>query len=358
MADAPSTANPRPADDEIRRRVTAALQVLADTRQSGHPELDEALAHLARFLAGGKRMRAAFAYRGWQAAGGKGDDHAVIAVGASLELTHAFALLQDDVIDSSATRRGLPTMHHHVSARHARAHWRGLPDRYGAAVAHLCANRCWGWAGQLVDQAVTNRAQAAAIKAVTDQMLLDGTHGEHLELVLQAQRSFNAARCRQVSHYKTGLIMFKPPLLAGALLTGAEKPLLDAYAAFGTAIGEAYQLRDDLLGVYGDPAVTGKPNLDDLREGKPTPLAAEALQRATPDQSAVFHRLYGRPDLDEEGAGILRSLFRDTGAVTAIEQDITDRLRTAVQALIDAELPAPAIELLTTTARTALDRTH
>ncbi|MGC9542486.1 polyprenyl synthetase family protein [Streptomyces sp. UG1] len=338
--------------------MTARIMGIVDDETAtwdSHPATAEVFERLRHTLAGGKRMRALFTYRGWQAAGGVGPDAAVITVAAASELGHACGLTQDDFIDLSATRRGQPALFHQISDLHRAQGWRGSAEHFGFAQALLLANFCWAWASRLLDEA-GDAQTARQLHTVNDRMFLDGTFGEHLELVLQSERAYARAQCWSATQYKAGESMFKPPLLMGGTLAGADCDVQDTLGAFGVRIGLAYQLRDDMIGTFGDPDVTGKPNTDDIRDGKPTVMIAEALRRADDRQRERILNLYGKHDMSQADARELRGLLRQTGATNAVEAIIEELAMDAATALSEARIAAEGIRLLEDLAHTALQR--
>ncbi|WP_018217625.1 polyprenyl synthetase family protein [Salinispora vitiensis] len=299
-------------------------------------------------LAGGKRLRPTFAYWGWRGVVGDAEPlPPVLPALAALELLHAFALTHDDVMDSSATRRGRPTAHVAVAAQHAAAGRRGDSDKFGENVAILVGDLCLVWADRLLAQAALPPARLLEVRRCYDQMRVETVAGQYLDVLGESDpTNWSVERALQVARYKTASYTVRWPLLFGARLAGvgADSPLLAAYTRYGQAVGEAFQLCDDLLGVYGDPATTGKPAGDDLRTGKPTALLMLARSRADSAQ---------RRALDQVGAGAddrevtrLAEVVAATGAVAQVEQMISDRVAEALDALA-----APAID---DTARTAL----
>lgn len=342
--------------DRVTELIVTAVEEEVERLPDLHPELAHALEHLLTILRGGKRLRARFTYEAWLACGG-GDMERVLIAAASVELSHAFALVQDDVIDRSAMRRGKDSVHRRASNRHRRAMWRGDGEHFGHSLALILANYCWGWSHRLLDRASPDPQTVTELKRVAEHMLLDGTYGETLELVLQHERRFEVEQCRQAAHYKTGMTIFKPPLLMDALLAGADRQTLKALAAFGEIVGDAYQMRDDLLGTFGDPLMTGKPDDDDLRDGKPTVLIATALLAASDKQRTRLMELYAAEGLETAGVQEIRELIRTTGAVDTVNNSIDELTNQASRSLTAAPLTPSARRRLESLAREALHRT-
>jgi geranylgeranyl diphosphate synthase type I len=305
-------------------------------------------------LAGGKRLRPAFCYWGWRGAGGD-DGHAVVAAAAALELFQAAALIHDDVMDDSDTRRGRPAAHREFASLHARLGWDGDAQRFGTAGAILAGDLCLSWSDELFAGSGLPDAALARGRAVFDLMRTQLMGGQYLDMLEQvrhrtpgaggAARSHDpggpddaAARARRVIRFKSAKYSVEHPLLLGGTLAGAGPALLRRYSTLGLSLGEAFQLRDDLLGVFGDPTTTGKPAGDDLREGKRTLLVAYALERATPVQAAAVDRLLGDPALDADGVATLRGILTETGAADRVEALIADDADTARKVLTETGL--------------------
>lgn len=356
---AATNTSPAAASDALRQRVDAELARLIDQKMQELP--DESLLPWIELLRtfvveGGKRMRAVFCYLGFRGAGGAANAPSIIAAAAALELFQAYLLIQDDIIDRSELRRRRPTLHRQL------ADWKRLrgdaknSDAYGQAIALLLSNLCLGWAWELLQQNIPDPLRAATVRALFDRMLLDVNCGQSLEMFFMAERCFSVRQGLTIARYKTSSYTIKGPLQVGAALAGATPALDRAYADCAAPAGEAFQLRDDLLGVFGPPDATGKSNLDDLREGKPTVLFALALERSGAVQAARLRTQYGRSDLDSAGAEELRELIRATGAVLDVEEMIAERARRALAGLEQAPMDAEAREALAALIQAALYR--
>ncbi|MDP9418075.1 MAG: polyprenyl synthetase family protein, partial [Actinomycetota bacterium] len=232
-------------------------------------ELTPLLGAAHDLLRGGKRLRAAFCYWGWRGVGGSDCDE-VVRAAAALELFHAAALIHDDVMDDSDTRRGMPAAHRRFAALHRGHGWLGSPDEYGVAGAILLGDLCLCWSDEMLATSGVTPDRLGAGRRVFDVMRTQLMGGQYLDMLEQARADTSVERARTVVRFKTAKYTVEHPLLLGGELAGAAPELLAAYTAYGLPLGEAYQLRDDMLGVFGDPASTGKPAGDDLREGKRT----------------------------------------------------------------------------------------
>ena len=328
----------------VERRLTALLGAERARLARLDPDLDTPLAALtAAVLNGGKRLRPAFCHWGWLAAGGEpGDTGARTAVddaGAALELLHAFALVHDDVMDDADRRRGEPTTHVTVAQRHRQQGWRGESRRVGESVAILVGDLAHTYAEVALGEV------APRTRALWQELQVELVAGQYLDVLRTAAGGADEGQARRIARLKSGRYTVEQPLRLGASLlderrTHAQAERLDAQlVAIGEPLGMAFQLRDDVLGVVGDPARTGKPVGDDLREGKPTAILALAGERARGAQRRLLDRV-GAPDLTEDEVAALVEVVVDTGALGAVEAEVARLADEALAAIDDARLPA------------------
>ncbi|MET9030102.1 polyprenyl synthetase family protein [Nocardia sp. NPDC004168] len=342
---------PQPGTPAFVTAVEDALTHFFATRRSTTERLGpvfvEATDALEQFvLRGGKRTRPAFAWTGWLGAGG--DPHApdaaaVLTACSALELVQACALVHDDIIDSSRTRRRFPTVHVDFEQRHRDRGWSGDSAHFGASVAILIGDLALSWADDMVHASGLAPAAIARFAPVWADMRTEVLGGQLLDISGEAGGDESVEAALRINRYKTAAYTVERPLHLGAAIAAAGQELIEAYREFGTAIGIAFQLRDDLLGVFGDPAVTGKPSGDDLREGKRTVLLAEALRRADdadPAAAALLRSSIGT-DLSAEQVQRLRALLVELGAVDEVERRITELTDTGLAA-IEASSATPA----------------
>ncbi len=356
-------------DAGLADAVEGALATFLDSRAAETTAIDPAFAEattaLTEFvLSGGKRIRPTFAWWGWRGAGGSPDSPeapAVLRAISALELIQACALIHDDLMDASATRRGRPTVHVAFARRHAVARWHGRPARFGAATAILLGDLALVWADDMLRAAGLDAAALVRARAPWEAMRTEVLGGQYLDVLHQSTGDTTARAALQIDRYKTAAYTVERPLHLGAAIAGAGPNLVAAYRRFGADIGVAFQLRDDLLGVFGDPAVTGKPAGDDLREGKRTLLLALATERAQEQGRATaldaMTTAVGDPDLDAPGVDRIRGLLAELGAVQAIEQRITALTGTAMDALSVVDIGEPAASRLAELAVAATRRT-
>jgi geranylgeranyl diphosphate synthase type I len=319
-------------------------------------QLGPPLAELARFCEeGGKRLRPAFCYWAFVGAGGDPDEPRLGNVCASLELLHAFALIHDDVMDGSGTRRNRDTIHVAFAREHRERGWRGESRRFGEGVAVLLGDLAFVYADQLMAG-----APADALRLYTE-LRIELTIGQYLDLLGAARGDVDEEGSRRIAHYKTAKYTIERPLHLGAALAGRFGELGPALSAFGLPLGEAFQLRDDLLGVLGDEAVTGKPVGDDLREGKATPvlaLAVAEVRRRRDHPAARLLARVGAPDLGQDEVQALRALLVATGAVAEAERRVERLVAEARHALAEVALTPPARQALSELATYVADRRH
>ncbi|GAA2716478.1 MULTISPECIES: polyprenyl synthetase family protein [Streptomyces] len=293
---------------------------------------------------GGKLVRPELCLIGWcAAAGGVPAPAPVVRAAASLELFHAFALIHDDIMDRSSTRRGRPSLHRLLADRYAAGRDAADAGHLGTSAAILAGDLALAWSDELLHSAGLTADRLLCVLPMVDAMREQVMYGQYLDITAQGSAepgSPQADAALRIARYKTGTYTCEVPLCVGATLAGAPDGVLKALAAFARPLGEAFQLRDDLLGVFGDPATTGKPVLDDLREGRHTVLLALAWQRADPPARAVLRAVVGTGEITEEEARGVRHVLAATGARDEVEQMIAARRHQAQDALRQAQLPA------------------
>lgn len=344
--------------EAIRRSVDDALAdfLTEKDRAATQPHLPYLSGLVRDFLSGGKRIRPLLCVTGWQAVGGVENAGPVFRVAACLEMFHAFALIHDDVMDLSDTRRGRPTVHRTLAAQHASCRSPDEVEWFGMSAAVLLGDLALTWSDELLHWAGLEPAQLAAVLPLVSQMRTELMLGQYLDLHATGGLTDDVEATLNVYRYKTAKYTIERPLHVGAAIAGAGPEAMAAFTAYALPLGEAFQLRDDLLGVYGDPLVTGKSRLDDLRAGKNTTLTALALRAADKRQDATLRRLLGDPLLDEEGAGVVRRIFEAVHARETVERMIDDRQQQALGALDDAPFTADAVGALKRIARMATAR--
>ncbi len=343
---------------DLRARVQKALDAFLSGQAPRLAAVSEELIPLTEALtdliSGGKRLRPAFCFWGARGAG-LDDGDALVTAAASLELFQACAIVHDDVMDGSDTRRGQPAVHRRFAALHRGEDWHGDPEAFGAGAAILLGDLCLAWSDEMLStSAAPGLRDGLGVYAGMRSELMGG---QYLDLLEQARGGGSVERALRVARYKSAKYTIEKPLHLGAALASAPPELYDAYSGYGLPLGEAFQLRDDVLGVFGDPVMTGKPAGDDLREGKRTAMVAMALERATDAQAAVVRRHLGDAHLGLDGVAVLREVLVDTGAVDRVEQLIDTLLADCLAALAQAPVTEEAREVLGELAVTATART-
>ncbi|WP_184484901.1 polyprenyl synthetase family protein [Saccharopolyspora gloriosae] len=351
---------------QVQRTLTEHLE----SRLAECAELDggfaTAVQELSRFvLGGGKRIRPTFAWWGWRAAGGDATGpaaEAMLRAASSLELIQACALVHDDLIDESDTRRGHPTVHRKFARTHYEERWAGGAAQFGMSAAVLLGDLALAWADDMLHTAGLEPAALGRGLRPWRAMRTEMLAGQYLDVFSQVRGDETPEAALRVAELKSASYTIARPLQLGAEIAGADQRTLAALESFGHDIGVAFQLRDDLLGVFGDPAVTGKPAGDDLREGKRTLLIAEAVRaaRAQGDDHAVaeLRAVLGDPDVSAERIESARAQLVRLGAQQAVEERIAELTRGAHRTLEAAGFAEPAATRLGELAVAVTDRTR
>jgi len=346
--------------DDFRARIQAVLDdFLAEQAERLAPLGPDALrmhAEARRAVSGGKRFRAAFCYWGFRAV--RPDDaepDRLLRACAALEILHASALAHDDLMDASDTRRGRPATHRAFEAEHRKAGWTGDPEQYGAAAAILLGDLLLSWADELLRRCGFPLDEVAPALELFDRCRSEVITGQFLDVSVQARGAADVDAAMRVLRYKSAKYSVERPLHIGAALAGASTELLDELSAVGLPLGEAFQLRDDLLGVFGDPSVTGKPAGDDLVEGKRTVLVALALDGAPATDAAMLDRSLGTA-LDAPAVTRLLEIIDSSGAHAQVEEAIAELATRSRAALDRAHLDDEARAVLRSLAAAVTDR--
>ncbi|MDT5369319.1 MAG: geranylgeranyl diphosphate synthase, type [Mycobacterium sp.] len=311
-------------------------------------------------LSGGKRLRPAFAYWGWRAVTNDPDpvNPEMLRLFSALELLHACALVHDDVIDDSATRRGLPTVHMKFADTHRDSGWRGSARQFGLSAAILLGDLALVWADDMVATAELSSDTRRRIQRVWADIRTEVLGGQYLDIVAESSGVDSIASAMTVNTYKTASYTVSRPLQMGVAAAADRPDVLAAFHEVGTNLGVAFQLRDDVLGVFGDPAVTGKPSGDDLRSGKRTVLLAEAVERAEQSDPAAADLLRTSigTELSSDRVRELCEVITTVGALSAVESRIDTLTRHAVDVLNAAPIADQAKVGLFELARLASNR--
>ena len=365
-APARSTASPLAAAEleVLRTAVSAALDEFLARQRLTLAAMDPTLApvvdEVAALAAGGKRLRPAFAYWGWRGARGDpgGEDEAtVLRAVAALEFVHASALVHDDVMDAALTRRGRPATHVGFATRHAVEDLGGNGELFGTGAAILVGDLALVWSDELLRTSGISTPALIRARRIWDTMRTEVTAGQYLDLLRAAGGLPGPDGALTVARYKSAGYTVQRPLQLGVAIAGAGPDVTDACTAIGLPLGEAFQLRDDVLGVFGDPAVTGKSADDDLREGKQTLLISLAEEGADAAGRRLLAEVLGDPDAGEEQFDAVRRLLESTGARARVEERITERTTVARTAIATSPLSPDARAALDALALAATNRT-
>jgi geranylgeranyl diphosphate synthase type I len=318
---------------DVAFRVDTRLEALLAVERERWAKVDADLVppidEIARLvLAGGKRLRPAFCFWGFIGAGGDPTDELVIDAGAALELLHAFALFHDDVMDGSLTRRGEPTTNAKFEASHGANKLAGESRRFGDGVAILVGDLAYVYSDQLM------RNASPQAWTIWNELRIELNFGQYLDMLGSAMNERRREKAERICRYKSGKYTIERPLHLGALLAAPTRgdELTSVLSTYGLPLGDAFQMRDDVLGAFGDTAITGKPVGDDLREGKPTPLMAIATARANAAQLNEL-QLVGNQDLTPEQIARVQQVIRETGALDELESVITRLTDEAIAAV-------------------------
>jgi len=359
-----ATAQPLEQLKSLREQVEAQLQdflkMQSEYFTSIAPELKPAATSLTAFVInGGKRFRPLFAAVGAMGAGSQLSD-AEIRAFASLELLQACALVHDDLMDASDTRRGEPAIHKLFESMHSAEKYQGKATQFGLSASVLIGDLALIWSDQMLNSSGIKSESLLAALGVHDEMRVELIAGQYLDVFEQARGTQSVAQALNIARYKSAKYTIERPLHLGAAIAIPD-PLMRAklvsiYSEFGLPLGEAFQLRDDLLGVFGDPKVTGKPAGDDLREGKRTVLMAMTHDRISGAAEAEFMAEFGNHEISESAIARLQEIISETGAAMHVEDLIEELTSTALEALNRDEIVPQARELLTEMAIIATKR--
>jgi geranylgeranyl diphosphate synthase type I len=320
----------------VERRVHGLLDAEIDRWTRVDPTLADPLHALQELVgAGGKRLRPAFCHWAYVGAGGDPGDPRIVDIGAALELLHTFALVHDDIMDNAHLRRGAAAVHAAAADRHAQERWRGESRRFGDGVGILVGDFAFVYADVLAG------GLDPIARALYDELRVELCVGQYLDLAATASGVRDSDTARRIEWYKSGKYTVERPLHLGAALADRAGELQSAFSGFGLPLGEAFQMRDDLLSVFGDPERTGKPVGDDLREGKLTPLVAATAKRVGAAGREQLERI-GAPDITASEIAALQTLMVDCGAVAEVEQAIADLVTEALRALDRAPISSEA----------------
>ena len=360
--------------DAVSAEISTFLREQSSVLDSMGPELVPVHLMASQMLCGGKRIRPAFCIWGYVAAAGIPTDEELkplLAAAGSLDVLHVSALVHDDLMDSSDLRRGRPAAHRQFEALHANAGWLGDSAAFGRSGAILLGDLLVMWSAQMLHGAGVDQSTLERALPIVEAMRTEVTCGQYLDMVAQAHPLRKRAPAigslrptielamddaSRVVEYKAARYTVQRPCQIGAALGGGDDELYFALGAYGSPLGRAFQFRDDLLGVFGDPQVTGKPAGDDLREGKRTVLVAHAYAHAGDDGQKLLLQRLGDSALDDAGISELQQVIVESGARDAVESMINEYYERALKALHDTEITEEGRVALTALADAAVRR--
>lgn len=356
----------------VQSRLDEFCEVQRNSLSEITPEILPLIDYAQDFLEGGKRFRAQFCYWAWASVAAEQTAEAdlltaadgIVGISAALEMFHAAALVHDDLLDQSDTRRGKPAIHKRFEAQHHEHRFAGDPVRFGIAGSVLVGDLMLAWSSELFGAAVRAAPSAEIGRACRDEfsrMRFEVMAGQYLDVFEENAaplRSFDeiVVRANRVMLYKSAKYSIEAPLLIGASFGGADVDLLRGFSNFGVPLGMAFQLRDDVLGVFGDPAITGKPAGDDLREGKRTALVGLTLQALPASVARIFEELLTERELSDEQVAFMQQAIRESGALAKVEQTIAEYWSAATAALDSLEIETGAKEKLRQLADAVINR--
>lgn len=328
----------------ILKRVDAALseslssfaQVCASIAQ----ETDQLARVVDKLGRGGKRIRAQLCCCGWRAAGGP-DSDTIISIATALEIFHLFALIHDDLMDRSTLRRGVATAHVQLAQLHIGRAWRGDADHFGSSAAILLGDALQVWADAIMGSVALPAERGDALRAAYGEMRLQLMAGQYLDILAECRDQLSIRDAMRVARYKSGCYSVADPLRLGAVSAGADETLVSALGRIGEPVGEAFQIRDDIVGIVGRPSASGTSIGDDIKNGKHTIVVTAALARCNDSQGRRLRTLLGNTHIGDDDMAEAVNIIRESGAVEFARRAIASRMRTAQSRL--ADLPADEV---------------
>ncbi|WP_309074315.1 polyprenyl synthetase family protein [Paenarthrobacter sp.] len=323
---------------DVAGKLSGFMSEQRDLMASVSPDVEPLIGSISNLVTGGKRLRALMCYWGWRGAGGAADDPGIVTAGCALELFQAAALIHDDIIDRSDTRRGGPSVHKRFSQLHEMNGWALDSGRFGDAAAILTGDLCLSFSEESFTEIGPRAAAGTPARRIFNKMRAEVMAGQYLDILEEVagpvrDKAGSVERAKSIIRYKSAKYSTEHPLALGGALAGAPSGLLNGYSGFSLPLGEAFQMRDDVLGVFGDPETTGKPAGDDLREGKRTVLVGFAINQALPSEADFLDRMLGKPDLGEDDVAEIRRVMVECGALEATESLIAELSNRAFEAL-------------------------
>jgi geranylgeranyl diphosphate synthase type I len=311
-------------DRYLVEQAASAERIGPTTREISDPLRD----FVAR---GGKRLRPALVHFAYRAAGGEGERS--LPVEMAVELLHTYLLIHDDIMDRAETRRGGPAAHRLFDQQHRRDGWAGDPGRHGEAVAILLGDLAHSHAVGVFLSSAADVRHNWRVSECFSEMCREVVIGQYLEMTASQRENLQERDLLTILRLKSGRYSVERPIQLGAFLGDAASSLVEGLSRYGLAMGEAFQLQDDLLGVFGNFEEVGKPVGGDLAEGKFTVLILAAVERAGPaDRKRILDCLH-RADPTTDEIAVVRAIVEGVGARRQVEMMVRDRLDSSAQEL-------------------------
>ena len=266
---------------------------------------------LSFYIKGGKKVRGGLTYLGYKIAGGK-DDKSIVPVSAAVEIMHSAFLIHDDLINSDKMRRGKPTVHEIYAEGHS--------GHYGGSIALMIGDLGIFFANQIISSSKFPSQRINQAISKFQELLIKTGYGQILDIAYDFKKNISWEEIEKVRVYKTAYYTFIMPLQVGATLAGAKKVTFSAMKKYGVPTGIAFQLRDDILGIFGKAEITGKSTLGDITDGKRTFLFVKALELAGESDASFLKKYYGSKKLDAEKINKIKKIIEISGALDYSEK--------------------------------------
>jgi geranylgeranyl diphosphate synthase type I len=347
-----------PVKKAVEERLEASFdrKIAEATRISSTAE--ELIRVLKEFtLRGGKRLRAAFVYYGHLCFSGR-ETEAVWKVAMCLELVQSFLLIHDDVIDEDDTRRGDRTVHRHYGDLHRKRYRLGDPQHFGESMAILCGDLSLALAHEILEDLDLEPPLRRAILARMNRMVSHALYGESMDVISQVETEVSEQDVLTINVLKTASYTVEGPLQMGALLGGAQDADLERLSRYAIPLGKAFQIQDDILGLFGDAERLGKPVGSDIREGKRTSLILKAVEEANPAQREFLQGLLGNKGVTEDHLDEIRGLVVETGALDACREEARTLAEASRKALKGCSWRQEGVEFLEGALAFMVEREH
>jgi len=342
----------RQVEEEIARFLKFKAEEVEDQRRK------RVIEEIAKFtLSGGKRIRPSLMILGY--AGSKGVvDSRIVKASISIELVHSYLLMHDDVMDRDELRRNRPTVWKVFKDLHDELYGPEDSTHYGYSMAIIAGDLAAAYAVQALLQSGFEYDVVIKVIELMQDIIEKTGHGQILDMTLEKEplSAIKEEDVLEVHKLKTAIYTIEGPLKMGGILARADRALLDVYSKYAIPVGIAFQLQDDILGVFGDETVVGKPVDSDIKEGKRTLLVVKAWERATPDQRKVLERTLGNRAASKDDVEAVREIIRSTGALEYVKSLALKFANEGISVIEDADMSSDVKEVLGDLARMVVER--